>query len=249
LELNWSTFVLEIINFLVLVWILKRFLYRPVLDVIEQRRKRIEDRLDEARRLHEDAESLKDQYTGRLADWETERRKARDSLARELEEERARRLADLSSSLEQEKEKMRIAEERQYADQRRATERQALQQAAAFSSMLLGQACTVELQSHLVDLLLEELADLSDEQAAGLREQWGEPPDAIEVSSAFPLGPEQRARVESALREMSGLSVPVRFGRDEALLAGLRIVIGAWVLDANVREELRGFAELGHGVR
>ncbi len=40
MELNWSTLLLEIVNFLVLVWILKRFLYRPVLQVIEERRSR-----------------------------------------------------------------------------------------------------------------------------------------------------------------------------------------------------------------
>ena len=42
MELSWSTFILEAINFLVLVWILKRFLYKPVLDVIERRKAGIE---------------------------------------------------------------------------------------------------------------------------------------------------------------------------------------------------------------
>ena len=42
MELSWSTFFLEIINFLVLVWILKRFLYKPVMDVIARRREGIE---------------------------------------------------------------------------------------------------------------------------------------------------------------------------------------------------------------
>ena len=59
MELNWSTFLLEIINFLVLVWILKRFLYQPVLDVIARRRKAIEAQLAEALRLQDEAESLK----------------------------------------------------------------------------------------------------------------------------------------------------------------------------------------------
>ena len=38
MELDWTTFILEIINFLVLVWILHRFLYQPVMNVIAQRR-------------------------------------------------------------------------------------------------------------------------------------------------------------------------------------------------------------------
>ena len=37
MELNWTTFALEAVNFMVLVWILKRFLYKPVLAAIAQR--------------------------------------------------------------------------------------------------------------------------------------------------------------------------------------------------------------------
>ena len=49
MEMDWSTFILEIINFLILVWILKRFLYRPILEVIARRREGVEKTLSEAR--------------------------------------------------------------------------------------------------------------------------------------------------------------------------------------------------------
>jgi F-type H+-transporting ATPase subunit b len=242
-ELSWSTFVLEIINFVVLVWILKRFLYRPVLDVIAQRRSAIEDRLDEARRLNEEARALKDQYGGRLAAWEEERRKAKDSLAEELEGERSRRLKALEAALEQEKRRAEIMQERKAAEQLRAAELEALQQAATFSSRLLAQASGPDLEARLVRLLVRELDELSEEQLVNLREQWGEPPSAIEVTTAFELGQDDRRRLESSLRKISGLDVPMHFSRDEQLLAGVHVVIGAWVLAANVRDELKGFSE------
>lgn len=244
MELNWSTFILEIVNFLVLVWILKRFLYRPVLDVIERRRKAVETRLAEAARLHDEAEALKEQYGGRLATWETEKREAADRLAREIEAERARRLEELARSLEEEKEKSRVASERRWSEQKRAVERQALELGATFSARLLETASGPELEARLVALLLDELAALPEKQVAGLREQWGAPPQTIEVASAFPLDAGARERLESVLRQVSGLSVPVTYSVDEELVAGVRIVIGAWVLAANVREELGGFAEL-----
>ena len=55
MELDWSTFLLEIINFLILVWILKRFLYRPVLEVITRRREQVEKTLHEAHSLRAEA--------------------------------------------------------------------------------------------------------------------------------------------------------------------------------------------------
>jgi F-type H+-transporting ATPase subunit b len=98
LELSWSTILLEIINFLVLVWILKRFLYKPVLAVIARRRAGIEDRLAETQRLHDEADALKAEYENRLSDWDHERRQARDALTQELDAERARQLAELQTS-------------------------------------------------------------------------------------------------------------------------------------------------------
>ena len=66
MELSWSTFVLEIINFLVLVWILKRFLYKPVMDVIARRREEIEKTRAEAAQLQTDAQNLQQQYEERV---------------------------------------------------------------------------------------------------------------------------------------------------------------------------------------
>lgn len=244
MELSWTTFVLEIINFLVLLWILKRFLYRPILEVIDQRRKAIEEKLDDARHVRDEAQALKDQYRNRLAEWDREQRAARDALSREITEDRARRLAAVSDEIEQEKEKARIARERQLTDDRRAAEAQALLQGAEFSSRLLAGACGPDLEARLLDLLLRELDEVSDQRLARLREQSRQPPARIEVKSAFPLSAEYRSRLDTALHHLAGVQVPIDFSCDETLLAGLHVTIGAWVLAANVRDELRAFAEL-----
>jgi F-type H+-transporting ATPase subunit b len=246
-EFTWSTFVLEIINFLVLVWILKRFLYKPVLDVIAARRRSVEQQLAQARATADEATALKEQYTGRLKEIEAERRKAREDLARDIDQERARRLADLAETLEREKEKARVAEERRQTEHERALGQQALQQGASFSSKLLGQAAGPELEGRLLQMLVDELAGLTDEQRTPLREQWGEH-SGIDVASAFDLTSAQRAQLTSALQALVD-PAEVQFRRDPALIAGLRIEIGAWVLAINVRDELKGFAELASGGR
>jgi F-type H+-transporting ATPase subunit b len=220
-----------------------------VLQVIAKRRQSIEDQLKAARETQEQAEAMQAQYEGRLADWEGERARARDALKQELDKQRASELAELHAALRQEREKAEVVQERQHAEQQRAIEHDALQQAAAFASRLLGQACGPELEQRLISLLLEELGKLSDEQATGLRQQWGEAPQRIQVGSAFELSGEQRQQLEQRLRQVSGLDIPVEFERDGELLAGLRIVIGAWVLAANVRDELQGFAEFAHAPR
>jgi F-type H+-transporting ATPase subunit b len=246
LELNWSTFALEIFNFLVLVWILKRFLYKPVLNVITQRRATIENQLAEAKQLHADSDALKEQYEHRLADWEQERQKAMDKLMHELEENRLHQLENLKAELAQEEEKNRVARSRQDKQLIREIELRALQQGAEFASRLLAEAAGPELENRLFDLLLDGLSVIPADQISNLSNKWGESPESILVTSAYPLTDDKQHQFENALTEATGLSAPVHYEQDAKLLAGLNITIGAWVLQLNVRDELQGFMEFAY---
>jgi F-type H+-transporting ATPase subunit b len=245
-QLSWSTFLLEIVNFLILIWILKRFLYKPVLKVIAQRRAGIDERLSEARRLHNEAETLKAQYEGRLTDWVHERQQARDILAQELDEERSRQMEALQTTLTQEREKARVVDMRHRAEMIHQTEHRALQQGAEFATRLLAQASGPELEIRLLDLMLDDLSGLSADQIAAIKTQWGEPPADIMVSSAYPIPQDKWQSLEQALTSSTSLSVPVHYEQNPELLAGLRVTIGTWVLHANLRDELKSFAEFAH---
>jgi F-type H+-transporting ATPase subunit b len=242
-ELNWSTFVLEVINFLVLIWILKRFLYQPILNVIAERRRLVEEELARASTTESEANALRQQYVGRLEEWEAEKREAKERLTREIEQARTRQLSELSEVLKQEKEKARVAEERQQAEKEHALAQQALQHGAIFSSRLLAQAAGPELESRLLDLLIDGLANLPDEQRRRLSDQRRETSPTVEVCSAFELSVDQRKQLEEVLGRLTDIA-NIRFHRDESLIAGLQLEVGAWVIAANLRDELKGFTEL-----
>lgn len=246
MELNWSTVVLEILNFLILVWILKRFLYQPVLDMIARRRAGIEKTLADAEARHAEAVSLQEQYEGRLAEWNKERQQARETLSRELEAERSRKLAELHTDLEQEQEKARVAGVRRQADAVRRLEETALLQGTRFTTRLLQAASGPELEARLVDLAIKGLTELPAERVSALRNSYGKPLGSVRVASAFPLADDQRQRLGQALASIAGEEIPQHFEQDSALLAGVRISIGAWVLGVNLQDELKGFMELAH---
>ena len=82
MQIDWTTFLLEIVNFLALVWILKRFLYKPVLDVLDARAARVRAETQQAERLRAEAEELKRQFDVRLAEWNREREDKRRGTCR-----------------------------------------------------------------------------------------------------------------------------------------------------------------------
>lgn len=241
MDFDWSTFFLEIINFLVLVWVLKHFLYRPVLNVITQRRADIEKAMADARRIETEAGELKQQSERELAQWEEEKEAAKARLREELAAERERLMAELEISVVEERERRRVLSERQQYDFKRSIEEQGIAQGAAFSAKLLSRVATPELEARLYALLLEDLRGLRAEDKRTVADA-ALPGLHLKVQSAFALDAAKRAELEHALAEVVGNTLPVEYRENSELLAGFQVSIGPWILHANLRDELKFFS-------
>jgi len=242
-ELDWSTFILEIINFLILVWLLKRFFYKPVLNVINRRREEIQKKISEAEGVKHEAESLKSDYENRLADWENEKATARTTLHKEIGAQRKKMLEELHAAIEQEREKERVLNQRKIENELHKNEKLALEQALAFTSRLLTRLASPQLEYGIVQAALEDLDKLSDEQKTFLQKAYAQARNPITVSSAFPLAKEHTAAIEEQLAGILNQPPRCEFRQDAELLAGLRICVGSWMLKATLQDELKYFAE------
>ena len=242
MELDWSTFLLEIINVLVLVWLLKRFLYRPVRAVIEERQAAITKAVTDAGRLQKEASALKEQYDRRLIGWEHEREKARVRLQEEIAAERQRQLAALQADLEKERQQASVRESRRIKDLARQAETLALRQGTQFTASLLSRVAGPELEVRLIDAAMEDLSRLSPEQVRKITAVLPEKAHG-RVTTAFPLDAAARERITKNVEGMLGRACEWEFAEDHDLLAGLRISLGGWVLRGNLQDELKFFAE------
>ena len=242
MELDWTTLALEALNFLVLVWLLKRFFYRPVLAVIEKRRAETAKTIADAEAARREAETLKAEYTTRLATVDEARASARARLDEEIAAERARRLSALEAEIETERKRRETLEAHQKSEREAALERQALALAARFATHLLDRLAGPELNAKLADLALAEMAAQAPEKLEALRGALREPGGSIKVVSAYPLDEARRQAFTAALARLAGRSLVPEFSEDAVLKAGVCVMAGSWVLMANLRDELGFFA-------
>lgn len=244
MDFDWTTFILEIINFLILIWILKRFLYQPVLNIIDKRRAGIDAALAEAKRTEEEAIALKQKNEQFLVDWENEKEKKHAELAAELAQIREQKLTEIDNKINEEWQRRQILEERRQIGYERKVEEKAITQGTAFVSKLLSRLASPALENQLLTLLLEDLNQLSDEdKQAIINDATTSPALQITIQSAFPLSDEQHEKLRSALADITKTKLPIEFQCNDALLAGLQITIGSWVLHANLRDELKFFSK------
>ncbi len=247
MQIDWTTFALEIINFLVLVWILKRFLYRPVLDTLAQRRANIERTLAEAREIEARAQALREQYENRLADWEEEKARARGQLDAELAVERSRQMQVLGETLAVERQRNAAVAAHERQEIERAHEIGAMAQAQRFTAALLTRLASPAIEARLVDLLLDDWAGLPESRLAVLRNAAVTDGAGVVVTSAFALAPEQQRRISAAVSARLQ-QLAVSFREDPQLLSGLRLSLGPWHLSLNFADELAGFAAAANHV-
>ena len=247
MDFQLSTFTLSIINFLVLMWILYRFLYNPVLKMIDQRRASIEQSMADAERMREEADTLGKQQAGLVAAWEQEKTQAQARLKSELETERRKALESLHQQLDEERKKNEAQEAKRLRETIRHAEESALRQAGVFAARLLERVASPQLEAALVKVVLDDLAALPPERKAELRRALKAEKTPVQITSAFALSDGDKQALNKALSALAGQEVPCAFAQEVALVAGIRISLAYWVLSANVGEELRFFQEVGHG--
>lgn len=237
---SWTTFGLEAVNFLVLVWILHWLLYRPVMAAIGQRQAAIQGAVDAARQDRMAAEALKAQYDQRVASLAQAGALARADLEAEIAAERARRLQTLEAMLESERVATRALDAQRLSTAERQARAQGYGEAARFAARLLGRLSGPELQGRIVAAVLEDLEALPEWRRQAIRRSCT-PDDEAVVSAAFELEAAQRATLERALSELADRPIACAHLRDPRLIAGIRIELGAYMLEASVADGLKYF--------
>jgi len=247
MEFNLSTFILEIFNFLILIWILQRLFYKPLLETIAKRKQFIDQSLADAKTMKQQAEEQRSLYENRQKLWEQEKQTALAELHQQIDVERRAQLTQLNADLEQERQKAKVTLTRQQQDLQQQAEKQALLNGARFAGMLLKQAASPELEAQLFALLLDHLKTLPEACTLCLQMMGTKKSVPIKITSAYQLTDELRLQLEQKLSSLINSQINFQYHQDAELIAGLRMDIGAWVLNANLQHELTGFAEIANG--
>jgi F-type H+-transporting ATPase subunit b len=242
MEFNISTFGLEIINFLILIWILQRLFYKPLLAVIAKRKQDIEQTLADAENVRQQAEKEREIYEQRQKLWEQEKQAALIVFHQQMDAERLVQLNKLQLELEQQRKINQVTLNRQQQEYQDYAQQQALKNSAKFAGILLQQAANAELEARLAQLLLERLLTLPETCELAETHKAA----TLKISSAYPLSTDLQLQLEQRFSTLISLPLSFQYQQDVTLIAGLRIDIGSWVLNANLKHELSGFAELAY---
>lgn len=245
MEFNLTTFILEIINFLILIWLLKYFFYAPVKQMILKRQQETDEVLNKANALNTTAKQLEMTYNNRLENWAIEREEKQNKLKVELEAIRVDKTTELTKELAKIKEKQAALAKMLYQKMLEENTKEAVALSLKFSTKLLQRFSDPGLESKILDMLLEELNSPSLDFTKILDGH------EIVIETAYPINLEQKTKLEAVFNQQvfKDLKETLHYQYQEnpALIAGVKISMGSVILKANIRDELRFFSEKLHG--
>lgn len=241
MELDLTTFLMEIANFIILLWILNRLFYKPVRRIIAQRQAATARTRAEAEQMRAEAVELEQSYQGRLAAWDAEKTELRRQLQHELFEERQRLKADITAELAEMRDKARVAEERRADELARLSEERAIAAAGQFASRLLSRVASPELDLKLVEMLLSDLDHLPEQQKGAITDALDRGEAIVRVATAHQLSEQIKEQFETRFRKLFPTAQTISYSEDPALLAGIRVIAGPWNLAASLLDELAFF--------
>jgi F-type H+-transporting ATPase subunit b len=242
MRIDWWTLALQAVNFLVLVWLLQHFLYRPVQGMIAERQQRADAVIAEADAARTAAEGLR-------AALETERAAIEEERHQTLEAAHARangEAAALLARAQADAEKL-LADQRQRIEQERAEAAETLrleviELGVAIARRLLAEAGDTALDRPFLERALARLQALAEPERAGLIDCLAHG-DVVRVVSAAPLDPVARKDFTRRLRELLSMDVGVEFADDPTLLAGAELHFPHTVLRHSWQDSLREIEE------
>jgi F-type H+-transporting ATPase subunit b len=253
--INWFTVAAQIVNFLILVALLKRFLYGPIVAAMTAREGRIAAQLTEAQQKRQEAEQEEVSLRQKIRVIEEQRQEMLTEAGRQAEAHKQELFSQARQEMEQIGQKWAASLKRDKETFLQNLKQRLAQEVVTISRRALQEMGNLELEQRLTEVFLDRLRQLAPEEEATIRESIQETGGELLITTAFDLSEEIRQKIAAQVQEQFGRDLALRFATSGELLAGIELLTSsrklAWSLGSfldSLEEDLsQAFQELEKG--
>ena len=228
--IDWFTVGAQTLNFLVLVWLLKRFLYKPILDAVDAREQRIATELAQADAQQTSAKQERDTFHQKNAAFDQQRDELLNQAKADAKAERERLLEDTRQAAEALRLKRAEALNAEFKTLQQDITKRNRDEVFAVARKVLADLADTTLEAQMVEVLARRLRALDDDTHAKLTQALAQPPSEILVRTTRALSPSQQTVLSDALAATFSSPMAMRFEISEQLLGGIELLANGWRL-------------------
>jgi len=234
MQINWFTVVAQIINFIALVWLLSRFLYRPILNAIAAREKKVLSQLEEAKAKVSLAVKEREELRIRNETFDREKHALFKLVVDEGEQKRQQLLEEARKEADMMRAKLEVSRQE---TQINANKRMALrleQEVFEVSRKAIKDIASIDLQDQSVAHFLDRINHLLPDEKDHFINAMKTKNNKILIRTAYDLDAIGRSKIENSIEGMLKAKLEFHYNTRPDLICGIELVTDGYKLGWNL---------------
>lgn len=241
--IDWFTFSAQLINFVILIVLLQRFLYQPILRAMNQRKQRIQAALTEAEEKGLEAEKAAQKYQEQRQAFAAQRQVQWEAALEEIDREKNTLAQQAKAEVNQARSQWYEALEQE----KQVFFEQLRQRTGAEMARVLRQACGelagISLETQMIQVFSDRLQNLPPEEKQALGADLNPDTDNCFVRSAFPLNEAQRHQLQRLITQEISPQARIMWQEIPELICGIQLVASGQELSWSLGRYLDDFED------
>ncbi len=233
--IDWFTAVAQIANFLILVWLMKRYLYRPILNAIDAREKRIADQLKDAETRKTEAVKARDDFKQKNQAFDASRDKMMKSAQESADAERQKLLGEARKDSDVLRAKLDASLQDERATLNSKVVARIQEEVFAIARKALVNLANTDIESQMVMTLINRIGTLGQHEKDELASTMQTGAVPVLVRSAFALQAAQQEAIRQAMGTSFHVEGALKFEVSPNLVCGIELGMNgrklAWSVD------------------
>lgn len=243
MKINWFTVIAQAINFVVLVWLLKRFLYKPILEAIDAREKNIASQLKEAEDKKAAAEKEQDEFRKKNEDFERLKKTLMDKVVADNNTERDKLMEGVKKDAGILRANLEKDVQNKQESQNEEIAQKTTQEVFSITRKALTDMASVSLEEQSVNTFIRRLNESKDEEKKEFIDAFSSNTNTILIRSAFDLQPKQQEELSRAVDKVLDNKANLQFKTTPELISGIELTTNGYKLAWSFSEYLHSLEQ------
>ncbi len=237
MQINWFTLIAQIVNFLLLVWLLRRFLYRPILDAIDERENKIAAQLNEAETKKAEAKREQDEFASKNEQFDQQRDERMNAAVTEAKDAKLKLLEAARNEANALRSKLETTYKEMQESGKSEIVQRTQQEVFAIARKTLSDLASVSLEEQATIIFLDKLKALKGSDQQQLKDAFNSGDKNILVQSTFELPDESQQDIITTVNEILG-KTKIEFRTSPHLISGIELTTSGYKLAWSITEYL-----------
>ena len=221
MAIDWFTTGAQFINFLILIWLLKKLLFKPIIGAMESREQGLANRLQQAETKMAEAQSLKNQYEDNIQQLNREKDQILTQTKQQATAEKAQVLQRLNEEVQQKKTQFDAEIRKQQQDLAPLISRTIAEKSLLLSRKTLVRLADQSLEQQIIEHFLQHLSNLPDKEQASIKQALQKQTSAT-IITAFKTDIQSQKQIQTWFDNFQPKSNLV-FEQQDYLLSGIAL--------------------------